>query len=336
MTHIIDTQKRPLPKLLKGSYYLTQPRKPWLVNGIIREGTTVFISGKEGTGKSFVGLELLACIAEGRDFFGNKVSQGEVIYVAAERGENQSERIEALRDLKGTDPDSFNFFNEQFKFNLEEDEQRFIEAVEVSGVKPKVVLIDTLRASFEGDENSSAVAQTVMDAFARCKKRFDTTFIIIHHVNAFGQSRGSSAFIGAADTELYVTNSKATGRVFLTVRKQNNGRNWTKLSLLPQEIQFGNDYSSIVLNLESENVLEELPEADNEDATKDNNIIAVVEQLGVSSSIYKLTQELKAIEGTQRNNKSLKKDLERLAKQEKVRLLDESDGTFKVAPIGND
>src|SRR5689334_21517731 len=97
---------RPIPTLLRGGDLVNQPRKPWLIQGLILEGTTVFLSGKEGTGKSFIALEMAYCIAEGREFFGNTVAKGDVVYVAAERGDAQRERIEALRDTKGVNPDS--------------------------------------------------------------------------------------------------------------------------------------------------------------------------------------------------------------------------------------
>ncbi len=203
----IRIDSRPRLEVVKGTHYLTLPRKPWLVGGVIREGSLVFLSAKEGTGKSFVALELAHCIALGKDFFGNEVTQGEVVYVAAERGESQRERMEALRDLKAYDIDAVRFIDHSFKFNKSEDENYFYETMDRLDIKPKLVIVDTLRASFEGDENNSWNAQATMDAFNRIRKRYDTTILLLHHVNAFGKSRGSSAFIGSADTELFMKES---------------------------------------------------------------------------------------------------------------------------------
>lgn len=333
MTYVIDTDKRPIPTARKGGFYLTQPRKPWLVSGLIREGTTAFISGKEGTGKSFLALELASCIAEGREFFGNAVNPKDVLYVAAERGDAQRERLEALRDAKGVNPDCITFFDYQFKFNVEADEKLFYEAIETHQLSPRFILIDTLRASFEGDENSSANAQQTMDAFTRIKRKYDATVVVIHHVNAFGQSRGSSAFIGAADTELYVTNSKKTGKVFMTVRKQNNGKNWLRYTLIPQELDFGDDYTSIVLNLEGTEGLENAPEHDDEDVSRDNNIISVVDNIGEKISLYKLSQELFKLEGSYRNKTKLKEDVIRLAKSDMLTFEQLPGNKFHVGPV---
>lgn len=335
MSSIIDIIDKPNTSIIKGSYYLDQPRSPWLVGGMIREGTTVFLSGKEGTGKSFIALELAACIAEGRDFFGNAVRQGAVLYVAAERGDSQRERLEALRDGKGVNPDSIHFYIGQPQFNVEEDERRFIEHVVESGITPKLIIIDTLRASFEGDENSSANAQATMSAFTRIRRVFDATLLVIHHVNGFGKSRGSSAFIGAADTELYLTESKSrrAKKVYLTVRKQNNGRKWLQYTLIPQEFDFGDDYSSIVFNLEETTEVETSPQEE-DDNQREAHILSIVEGSSDVLSLNKLQKELQAIEGTLPNKVKLKMHLHKLAKEELI-AFDDSEGRFKIASVEN-
>lgn len=333
MAHIIDVTNRFGAPINKGGFYLTQPRKPWLVNGIIREETTVFLSAKEGTGKSFVALELASCVAEGRDFFGHEVGQGDVLYVALERGGDQRERLEALRDGKGVNPDCINFLDEQLSFNVPEDETYFVEKVKSSGIKPKIIIIDTLRAAFSGDENSSSVAQETMNAFSRIKKEFGATILILHHVNAFGKSRGSSAFIGAADTELFMqeSRSKKTQKVYLTVRKQNNGKKWLQHTLVPQEFDFGNDYSSIVFNLESVEEVDESPR-DEEDNPRRGIILMVVDRVGESLSLNKLQQELKAELGVLVNKEELKKDLRKLDEEELL-VFDESGNSYKISPL---
>lgn len=330
MTYIINADVRPCPTPIRGSYYLTQPRKPWLVNGMIREGTTVFLSGKEGTGKSFVALDLAYSVAEGRPFLGEDVNKGDVLYVAAERGDAQRERLEALRDLKGFNPDSVTFLDYAFMFNRPDDVRLFHEAVERVGITPKLIIIDTLRASFEGDENNSWTAQATMNALRDVRRTYDATMLIIHHVNAFGRSRGSSAFIGAADTELYLVESKSkkAQRVYLTVRKQNNGKKWVQYTLEAQEIAFGNDYSSIVFNcVEASDV--ELSPKEEEERPRESNILLILESCGEVISLTRLQKELQKLEGSLPNKDDLKKDLERLAQEELIEF-DTSGGKFKI------
>jgi hypothetical protein len=321
MTYVIDVTQRPIPRPVRGGHFLTQERKPWLVNGIIREGSTVFLSGREGTGKSFVALELAYCIAEKKPFYGNNVSQGDVLYVAAERGDAQRERLEALRELKGYDPDSVSFLDYTFMFNVKADVELFHQSVKELGVTPKLIIIDTLRASFEGDENNSWNAQATMDAFKDIKRVYGATILVIHHVNAFGKSRGSSAFIGAADTELYLTESKAKDRqrVYLTVRKQNNGRKWTKFTLDAEEKDFGDDYTSIVFHLTGTTHVDVSPVEEEETNEREQNVLDILDAAGGPlTSLRQLQDALHKKEGSMPNRDTLKKDLERMAEKSMI------------------
>jgi hypothetical protein len=316
LTYIIDIQPRPAPTPLRGGKYLQLPRRPWLVHGVIREGTVVFLTAREGTGKSFVALEFAYCVAEGRPWYGNEVQRGEVVYVAAERGNSQRERIEALHRLKNYSPDSVTFFDFAFKFNNPDDLQLFHRAIGKLDFVPSLIIIDTLRASFDGDENNSWNAQRTMDAFAEIKQRYGCTIVVLHHVNAFGKSRGSSAFLGSADTELYMTESKARSvqRVYLTVRKQNNGRKWTKYQLDADEITFEEGFSSIVFNLSNTELVDVSPVDAEETNEREQNVLEAVETAGGTiDSLRQLQRALDSLEGTMPNRETLKKDLSRMA-----------------------
>lgn len=336
MATLIDVSARPSATVRRGSYYLMQPRKPWLVQGIIREGTLVFLSAKEGTGKSFIALELASCIAEGREFFGNAVSHVEAVYVAAERGDSQRERIEALRDGKGVNPDCINFIDDQFNLAERADTDALIRSLAGMETAPKLLVLDTLRASFMGDENSSAVAQAVMNNINRIRKQFDCTVLVLHHVNAFGKSRGSSAFIGAADTELYMyasTARNAGGRVYLTVRKQNNGRKYTRYNLVPQEFDYGDGYSSIVFNLHSVEGIDLSPAEEEEEATTLRTAILEVLASGDDSwSLSAMQAGIQAITGKLTNKETLKAELRTLA-DEGLLSFTETGGRFRIERV---
>lgn len=299
-----------------GGDFSNRPRQPWLVNGIIREGTVVFLSGPAGTGKSFIGLELAACVAEGRPFFGHGVNQGETLYVAAERGDSQRDRLEALRDLKGYDPNSIHFVTVPVAFNDPQQVEAFHAALDGAALRPKLIIIDTLRASFEGDENSSSVAQEVMNALNRVRKTYGSTIVVLHHVNGFGKSRGSSAFIGAADTELYLTesSSKSQQKVYLTVRKQNNGKKWVKLGLTAKEIDFGDGYTSIVFEQVSTEEADTVPDPD-QDVKKVVNVLAIVDEADGPLSLSRMQRELADKEGVLRKKETLKAELRELANE---------------------
>jgi len=57
---------------------------PELIEGILREGHKMLLSGSSKAGKSFALIQLAVAIAEGREWFGWKVGQGRVLYVNLE------------------------------------------------------------------------------------------------------------------------------------------------------------------------------------------------------------------------------------------------------------
>lgn len=69
----------------------------WLIKNIIPETGFGIIYGKSGTYKSFLTIDLLAHIANGRAWFGNNTKQKPVIYIPLEGKSGISKRIEAWK-----------------------------------------------------------------------------------------------------------------------------------------------------------------------------------------------------------------------------------------------
>lgn len=284
-----------IPMIVTAGYLMAQPRQAWLIEGLIRQGTIVFLNGKEGTGKSFVALEMASCIAGGTPFYRNAVAQGDVLYVASERSAGMRERLEALEQLKGYRFDNLRFVPRPLLLDGDGESQLY-EWIESEGIKPKLIIYDTLRASFEGDENSSAIAQKAMSTVHRINERYGSTAVVVHHVNGWNKNRGSSAFIAAADTELNLTEStgKQAGKVHLKPRKQNNGRKYTRYELQSRELDFGDGYSSIVFDLVDIHAEDTTPEEDESHAVMLQLIVDIVTEHKTFTSVRKL---ITAMEG---------------------------------------
>ena len=62
-----------------------EPRKLWLVHDYLGAGELSCIFGPPGSGKSVLAGDLAAHVAAGRFWFGRRVQQGGVLYVAIER-----------------------------------------------------------------------------------------------------------------------------------------------------------------------------------------------------------------------------------------------------------
>ena len=79
-----------------------QPPEP-IVDLLLQEKGVTIISGTDGVGKTWFGLQLAVCIASGRDIIDLKVSQRPVLMVQFELSNAQlSSRLQKY-DLTGTD-----------------------------------------------------------------------------------------------------------------------------------------------------------------------------------------------------------------------------------------
>ncbi|TXI80661.1 MAG: hypothetical protein E6Q39_02265, partial [Crocinitomicaceae bacterium] len=56
----------------------------WLIHGFFESDSMSLLFGDPAAGKSFVAIDLAACIATGKDWHGHKTKQGAVIYIAGE------------------------------------------------------------------------------------------------------------------------------------------------------------------------------------------------------------------------------------------------------------
>lgn len=73
------------------------PRKDWLVRDFLGAGEMSAIYGMPGTAKSALAGDLGAHVAAGLPWFGRQVSQGAVLYIAAERAALVNRRMAAWR-----------------------------------------------------------------------------------------------------------------------------------------------------------------------------------------------------------------------------------------------
>jgi hypothetical protein len=204
----------------------------WLVEDVLPASSFAAIYGRPGSYKSFVALSLAACIASGRDAFGKAVEQGPVIYVAGEGGAGLKRRRDAILRHMGLEDDLPIYFVKS-QLNLRsslEDYDALCGAIDAIGVRPVLVIFDTFARIFAGGEENSAkdVGETIV-ILGAIQERYETAVAIIHHAGKDESKgmRGSSALLGAVDTELEcikISPEDSEDRIGkLTVTKQKDG-----------------------------------------------------------------------------------------------------------------
>ena len=251
----------PINFKLVSSTELTSKQKhtEWLVKGLIGSDNMGLVFGQSGHGKSFFVLDMAFCIATGIDFFGHKVTQGSVVYIAGEGHTGLTKRLRAL-EIK---------YNTQApKLFLSETSAALIDAGSVRDVRAAIdaicsdaslVIVDTLHRNFgAGDENSA----TDFGAFcnnvdSHIRKNGESVLIVHHsgHMDA-DRSRGSSSIKAAMDFEYKVTKSSHFITVSNTKMKDDEPPEAMRFEATEQAIGWfdedGKEFTSLILNSTNE------------------------------------------------------------------------------------
>ena len=215
--------RRPL-RLLSSADLDDLPPVEWLVADLLAIDSTAWIIGKPGRGKSFVSLDIALHVATGRDWHGHAVRKGIVVYVVGEGARGTRVRVRAWEKVH---------LDGRFAEGI-----HFIDAAEeglvlgsaawnelqwtVAQVRPSLIIIDTqARVTVGVDENSAKEMGIVVAEFDRLRRLGGgSTILSVHHQGHAGaQARGSSAMLGAAQTELTVTKKERLVTIYITKQK---------------------------------------------------------------------------------------------------------------------
>jgi hypothetical protein len=181
--------------------------EPYLVKHWIDADGVSMIFGASNTGKSFFALDLAMHVAAGRCWQGRKVSQGHVIYVAAEGGRGFRKRIKAIEvdkpALFGAACDHFSYVPLQLDMHGAEDTEALLLAL---GHRPVDLLIfDTFAMSMgSGSENEGRDITKFLTNMNLVRQKFDCHVMIVHHSGKDSSrgARGHSSLRAAINTEI--------------------------------------------------------------------------------------------------------------------------------------
>ena len=184
------------------------PPNSWIVKGLIPKNGITCLSGKPKVGKSFLMLYLVISLCNNNNFLGEFETEQQkgVLFITKEDPPRLiQERITKLSNCNNlpiffcTSPQLFLDSDESLEFLFKTIEDRHIE----------VIVIDSFRRIFHGDENSSQEIAKVHNRFKNFLEK-DVTLIFIHHHGKEGffkkeagdKLRGSSDILAMLDSLL--------------------------------------------------------------------------------------------------------------------------------------
>lgn len=157
---------------------------PVLIDGVLRQGHKMLISGPSKAGKSFALMRLAIGIAEGMAWFGSKCKQGRILYLNMEIDHASCvDRFLKIYKAMGL---TFNVHQSNidiwplrgFSRPLSEMTDLIIDE---AGDKYAAIIIDPLYKLMDGDENSNSDISRMVGNFDRIARETGAAVIYAHH-----------------------------------------------------------------------------------------------------------------------------------------------------------
>jgi len=166
----------------------------WLVEKLIPKRSIILLSGKGGTGKSFLALQISKSLSEGRSLFELQTARSMVFYLDYEN--SYPLLIERLRKLDVREVFFWHLSAEISPPRLDEDNWQLLFELP----RDSLIIFDTLRAAHHLDENSSRDMAIILGRLKELREA-GFTILLIHHTGKADDRvyKGSTAISDLAD-----------------------------------------------------------------------------------------------------------------------------------------
>lgn len=201
-----------------------------LVRGLLPQVGTTCLFGAPGTGKSFVGLDVVLSIAAGRDVLGRASLQGMTVYLSTEGKAGLKARAIAWAKARDVEIDNLPVALIEEAVNLRDPEvvatliDRIKRLEANTGVPCRFLCVDTLSQCLFGDENRQEDMAQFTGAMTRIANALGAQVCVVHHSGKDKSkgARGSSVINGNFDTLLALDEGDCDGQLVLRTGKQKN------------------------------------------------------------------------------------------------------------------
>ena len=224
------------------------PPMRWLVDKWVPETAVGIIYGRWGTGKSFIGFDLLLHLAYGMpDWHGTKLpgKPVDVLMIAREGHQGFVGRIDAFRKHQKItdDPERLKFMRAAVSFMREDEFKGLCEAIKASGIRFRLIMVDTVARVLAGvDTNEQQAVTLFMERCSILGALTGAAVIGFHHQNKSGAMMGSVYFEANSDFVFEVSRPEDDGPLTEgTIRcaKMKDGEDGWKRSVAYRKVALG-------------------------------------------------------------------------------------------------
>jgi hypothetical protein len=230
-----------------------QPRKLYIVDGLLGEGEMSAFAGAPSSGKSVLAGDLACHIGAGMDWIGRRVRRRlGVLYIAAERASLTERRLAAWRRRYEIDELPLAVIAGHVDFLHNRNHVTEVLAygkrlTEATGVPLGLIIVDTVsRTLAGGDENGPKDMGAYVANVAALQDASGAHVLLLHHVPQGGDARlrGHGALLGAVDTMITIEKSNASR--IATVAKDNDGVEGATLAFTLDSVELSVDEEGLV------------------------------------------------------------------------------------------
>lgn len=192
----------------------SRPQEDDLIKDLLPDSKSAYmlICGRSGIGKTFIGLDILYCLASGLPFLSRKTKQCKVGYLSMEGSETKiMDRFDTISKSFPDGTESNIRWEHSLPITLNESGISKLKGI-LAGLE--VALIDPLRPLVAGDYTSPKDANTFLKNLQLIQNETGTKLILIHHVrkpdkrykvqpeDLIFEVKGASEYVEAANTVL--------------------------------------------------------------------------------------------------------------------------------------
>lgn len=190
VNQIVNTEEQPREDGLPAPFSLASvfddppPLAPVLIDGVLRQGHKMVLSGPSKAGKSFALMRLCVGIAEGMNWFGSRCAQGKVLYINMEIDMrsciNRFKKIYDTMGLNvGSHPENIEIWSLRgYSQPLSQLTDKIIAEAKQDYL---AIVIDPLYKVMDGDENSNSDISRMVGEFDRIATETGASVIYAHH-----------------------------------------------------------------------------------------------------------------------------------------------------------
>lgn len=217
LAKVSETAEAPKLEIIRGEelFSMDIPEPEFLVENLVPKNGITMIVGEPNSHKSWIMIEIAQMVIRNQLVFGKfTTTKAKALYIDLDSSISEMRR--RVGKTKGEEPNGIDFMRwSGFRIDSKENLRELLRVVKENDYS--LVIFDSFRDVWDGNENDSQQAQAVMGAFAELLQ-LGCTVILSHHgprqiMGTFHAVRGSTVFEAKCDSVLVVRKGKETGEM---------------------------------------------------------------------------------------------------------------------------